>query len=132
MSRPRGTANAGIRYDAEHGEFLLRCASCTKRHLPSFWPLTLEFWNPRVSMIRCRACIAEERRAADRAAYAALAPEARERRLAASRAQRHAQRAFAYKERYERIKADPIAYAAYLEDHRHRSRAYRARLKEAA
>jgi len=56
---------SNVRYDPDMGEFLLRCPDCVSDGR-CWWPLTLEFWNPRRSpggktMQRCRACDAERK-----------------------------------------------------------------------
>lgn len=60
---------SGVRY--LHGEFQLRCEACkASSQGPSYWPLTLEFWEPEKGMNRCRACWAtyhRRRMAAERA-----------------------------------------------------------------
>jgi hypothetical protein len=55
------TAYAGIRYRADIG-WELRCESCSHDREQSYWPLTLEFWNPNAGMTRCRACWTEAAR----------------------------------------------------------------------
>ena len=55
-----------VRFDptmGEHGTFMLRCEHCALRHEGStFWPLTLEFWNPAAGLQRCRSCYNYRRR----------------------------------------------------------------------
>ena len=72
------------------GGFEYRCPSCRE-----WWALTLESWDPRHGMQKCRACIAESAatwhaawrgdpvvaegiRAAQRAKYRAIGPHSRE------------------------------------------------------
>lgn len=57
----------GIRYRPEGWEF--RCGSCARQGKQSYWPLTPEFWSPRLGMARCRACLAESRNVAERRRY---------------------------------------------------------------
>ena len=47
----------GVRYRDDTG-FELRCDDCAGRQdgNPIYWPVTLEFWNPKAGMGRCRAC----------------------------------------------------------------------------
>ena len=74
------TSRAPVRYDKADGEFLLRCDSCVALKRNAYWPITLEFWEPRSGLQKCRAChnlakrlarrkTAEEKRAAQRAYY---------------------------------------------------------------
>ena len=49
------TAYRGIHYNPETG-WELRCEVCSHDRQQSYWPLTLEFWNPKQGMSRCRAC----------------------------------------------------------------------------
>ena len=35
------------------------CLRCRRRGQASFWPLTFDFWDPRLGMSNCRACIRE-------------------------------------------------------------------------
>jgi hypothetical protein len=53
----------GVRWREETG-FEGRCDYCR-----DWWPLTLEFWQPRWSMARCRACINLWRRTYQNAKY---------------------------------------------------------------
>jgi hypothetical protein len=65
MSRHLGDAGACLRFDPIVG-FQARCHDCARRSVQSWWPITLEFWDPRRpgakggwqgrSMKRCRAC----------------------------------------------------------------------------
>lgn len=50
----------GVKF--KEGEFLLRCGSCWAAKEACYWPLTLEFWNPRQGLTRCRACWAADSR----------------------------------------------------------------------
>jgi len=51
----------GVRYNPDIGDFELKCDDCVgKRNTRCYWPLTLDFWNPR-TMQRCRACDVERR-----------------------------------------------------------------------
>ena len=52
----------GVRYDPGEREFLLRCSECAAKGRNAYWPLTLEFWNPKDGLQRCRACSRERRR----------------------------------------------------------------------
>ena len=45
----------GVRWDPKEQEWLLKCDDCSRKAEKCFWPLNLEFWNPK-SMQRCRAC----------------------------------------------------------------------------
>lgn len=79
-----------VRYDRREDEWLMRCDSCASSgQTKAYWPLTLEFWDPRSGLQQCRAChnlakrlrrqqTVEERRAKVRAYYW----EHREHRLA--------------------------------------------------
>jgi hypothetical protein len=49
------TERTGVRYRQDVG-WELRCESCAVLHGERYWPLTLEFWDPRHGMSRCRAC----------------------------------------------------------------------------
>lgn len=50
----------GVRWNPEVDAFTLKCDDCAKRGDACYWPLTLDFWNPR-TMQRCRACDADKR-----------------------------------------------------------------------
>ena len=51
----------GVRWDPGEGEWILKCDECAaKQSTKYYWPLSLEFWNPR-TMQRCRACDKERR-----------------------------------------------------------------------
>lgn len=54
-----------VRYRTDVG-WEMRCDDCRHRHIASFWPLTMEFWNPR-NLARCRACHRERKNAYERA-----------------------------------------------------------------
>lgn len=71
------TCWTGVRWSLELG-WELRCEYCARAKVASWWPLTLEFWNPDKGMTRCRACWNAYVRAARRSA------EARARRIAAT------------------------------------------------
>lgn len=52
----KGARTRGVRWNADTDSFELWCPEC-ERHGggATFWPLTLEFWEPG-RMQRCRAC----------------------------------------------------------------------------
>lgn len=54
-----------VRWDDDTQSFMLRCEDCSAKTGARFWPLTLEFWNPK-TMQRCRACGAEKARKRER------------------------------------------------------------------
>lgn len=60
---------ATIRY--RDGSWELRCERCAalRRVGPTYWPLTLEFWDP-TAMTRCRACHKEVKRQKNKSSYA--------------------------------------------------------------
>ena len=123
----------GSRYDPTLQEFQLRCEGCREKGRASFWPLTLEFWVPRKSMARCRACHNEDRNRSTRDRRASD-PEYRAREQAANRQARREMGRIWYAQRWERLKADPIAYAEYKERRRAQgreaSKRYRDRQRE--
>lgn len=55
----------GVRWDSETELFEMKCDDCSASGQQSYWPLTVEFWNPR-TMQRCRACDYERRRRMER------------------------------------------------------------------
>lgn len=57
MSLPNAPMRAStpVRWNPALGEFELRCDDCRRRSLPSYWPITTEFWIPG-RMVRCKAC----------------------------------------------------------------------------
>ena len=57
----------GVKY--KEGEFYLRCGKCWEANLACYWPLTLEFWEPKLGLTRCRACWATYRRRQKRARH---------------------------------------------------------------
>lgn len=59
------TRHRVARYNADLKEFELQCPHCRSKSRQSYWPLTLEFWNPH-SLSICRACHAERDRAKQR------------------------------------------------------------------
>ena len=105
------------------GEWEYRCASCARKQLACFWPLTLEFWNPHMGMAMCRACKRTERRRSE---------AARRRRETAAARQARIERMRAY--RVEAADALRISRSAalmapeQLERRRARDRAYYANL----
>lgn len=70
-----------VRYDKAEDEFTMRCDSCSAAgKQKAWWPISLEFWEPRSGLQKCRAChnlakrlarrkTAAEKRAAQRAYY---------------------------------------------------------------
>ena len=70
-----------VRYDKAEDEFIMRCDACAAAgKQKAWWPISLEFWEPRSGLQKCRACLnlakrlarrktAEEKRAAQRAYY---------------------------------------------------------------
>jgi hypothetical protein len=108
------TARAGIRFFPDTG-WELRCETCSHDREQSYWPLTLEFWNPKQGMTRCRACwtaLARDRRRAGRGGHR-LSVAARQESLLRTRAyqrewaarKRADQRAAEGRRRYERLAA---------------------------
>lgn len=75
MSRPR-LIRSNVRWEREMDEPQLRCESCATKGGPYWWPLTKEFWDPRLGFARCRACHNAARRKARRAA---MDPNAKQR-----------------------------------------------------
>ena len=77
---------ATVRYRED--TFELRCERCAalRKGNRGYWPLTLEFWNPKRSMTKCRACLTEVTRQTRRIEYAANAA-VREKATAYARAQ---------------------------------------------
>lgn len=63
---PNSRKARGVRWNEELECFEMKCESCFARRGRhpggSYWPLTLEFWDPREGLQRCRACIAEDKR----------------------------------------------------------------------
>jgi len=70
------------------GEFELRCMDCAQGDHGAYWPLTLEFWNPRRGMQRCRACWTAKRRRDEHARRLANPASTRERNRAYALANR--------------------------------------------
>ena len=80
-----------VRYDRAEGEFTMQCPSCLSAGgTKAYWPLTLEFWDPRNGMQRCRACHVLSRR---KARMEKQTPEQR----------REKQRAYYYANRPQRL-----------------------------
>ena len=130
MSRVAGVSpNAGVRWDPDMGEFQLRCTDCASKGRTAYWPLTPEFWQPDWGMTRCRACWNERKAARQRARWRSD-PEWRARKLEENREQRRAQQRVMYRLRWERLRADPEKYAAYVEARRARQREASARYRE--
>lgn len=109
MSRPKGSWNVGVRY--VDGEWELRCNDCAKKSVARYWPLTLEFWLPKLGMSRCRACWLERRAARDRDRWA-NDPSFREGKRQRNIQHRRDMGHIIYKDRWERLKADPVAHEA--------------------
>ena len=82
-----GVRRVSIRYDAKEGEFQARCESCVASgRSKGYWPMTLEFWDPKLGLQNCRAChrlrrrlrhrdTAEDRRRKQRDYYARTRPD---------------------------------------------------------
>lgn len=68
MTKPKAVLpymQRGVRYI--DGEFQLRCDHCAKSRQGAFyWPITLEYWDPKRGMGRCRACWVIRHRALQR------------------------------------------------------------------
>lgn len=93
---------SGVRWREDTG-FELRCETCAQDGgQTTYWPLTLEFWNPRDSMRFCRACLSRRRRVRERARSHAD-PEYRARKRADALYQREAKRV--YQREYRRQNA---------------------------
>ena len=120
MTRPKDTVNAGVRLSVE-GDWELRCNDCSRRGQTRYWPLTPEFWQPKWGMTRCRACWMDRRAARNRERWR-TDPKWRAAKLAENREQRRAMARFAYRERWARLKADPVKYAEYVERRRAKQR----------
>lgn len=60
-TRRPGEAWTGVRYREDVG-FEMRCESCSRKGIESYWPLDLEFWNVNKGMTRCKACWTEYER----------------------------------------------------------------------
>lgn len=133
MSRPVGTPNVGIRWDPDMGEAQLRCEDCRRKGRASFWPITLEFWQPQWGWSRCRACWMERKAARNRERWA-NDPAFRAKKLELNREHRRAMARVMYRQRWEQLRADPVKYEAYLAARRERQRAasarYRAKQRE--
>ena len=77
----------GVRWREDVG-FELRCDVCAKaRRTDCYWPLTLDFWNPRRGMTMCRACRRRADAVASRSRYHRDG-RVRSQKLASSRHQR--------------------------------------------
>lgn len=125
----------GVRYDRDLEEFQMRCGDCSRRGLNAYWPMTLEFWEPKHGLTRCRACW-KARRAAELRERYRTDPAYAERRRAANRAQKEAKNRI-YNERYyparrARLLADPDAHEAWKARQREATARYRAKLRGAA
>jgi hypothetical protein len=49
----------------------MRCDNCASTGgREAYWPMTVEFWNPRASLTHCRACLLAMKRARERERYA--------------------------------------------------------------
>jgi hypothetical protein len=84
----RSDIHRPARWNAELGEFELQCPECVSKCRNSYWPLTIEFWNPR-SVRRCRACHLEGDRAKKRALRQDPAVREKNRRDSAAWRARH-------------------------------------------
>lgn len=107
-----------------------RCDECAKRDTDArFWPLTLEFWNPKKSMRRCRSCQRALEAKAARAKYLANTTF-RERRLNNARKYRAEVRGTLHVKdaaKWAATKADPLLLEQARERGRKSQAAYRAR-----
>lgn len=54
-----------VRYNKAEDEWSMRCADCAAADRACWWPIGIEFWDPR-SLLRCRACETAKRRRQDR------------------------------------------------------------------
>lgn len=62
-----GVRRVSIRYDKAEGEFEARCEMCAASgQTKAYWPLTLEFWDPKIGLQNCRACHRLRRRLRNR------------------------------------------------------------------
>lgn len=131
-----GGSPEGVRWDADLEEFQKRCDSCASTGRgPIYWPLTLEFWEPKHGMTRCRACWRRRHAAKVREALR-HDPVRYARKLEANREQKRAKNAIYnaqyYPAKMERLRSDPERYDAWKARHREASARYRARLREQA
>ena len=125
MSIRPGIKSSPFRWREDVG-FEARCPDCVISGGACFWPITLEFWDPKRGMTRCRGC--HDRRAAAnlRARYRSdpLKLERNRRYRAANRdAQRIKDAA-----RWAAVKADPERLAVRREQNRLANAAYKQRL----
>lgn len=54
--RPGNRPPSGVRWREDLGCFEMRCDDCRLAGAARYWPLTREFWDPRMGMTRCIAC----------------------------------------------------------------------------
>lgn len=84
-----------VRYNPDTDEFEMQCGRCRDLGQKSYWPIDTDFWAPRSSLQKCRACHNTERRLARRKAQDANAKQrayyrANAARILAKRKARHA------------------------------------------
>lgn len=111
----------------------MRCEDCAISGGKAYWPLTLEFWEPKHGLSRCKACHLHARAKRLRDALR-NDPVARAAKYAANREQRRVMGRIWEQARRERIANDPERLAARRERTREATRRYRERkrLQEAA
>ncbi len=115
------SSNRRVRWNPTLGEFELQCPKCRDAYRASFWPITVEYWQPwRPS--RCRACWLEYDRTKQRERR--QKPEVRARDNAATAA---------WRDRHPGYNAATAALWRKLNPERKREqdRAYHARKKAA-
>jgi flagellar motility protein MotE (MotC chaperone) len=121
----------GVRYDPDLGEFQMRCGDCSRRSERAFWPLTLEFWEPKHGMNRCKACHNEIKARRVREALRAD-PARKAAKYAANREQRRVKGRIYEERRRNKVVQDPELLQRRRDLHRAATARYRAKQKEAA
>jgi hypothetical protein len=117
----RADLHRPARWNPDLKEFELQCPDCVAKCRQSYWPLSIEFWNPR-TVRRCRACIAERDR-----------DKQRERRKNPAARAHDLEMAAAWRDRHPGYNAETAAIWRKLNPERKREqdRAYHAKRKAA-
>lgn len=140
MTAPKAVVvrDAPVRWREDTG-WEMRCSSCAIKRRQRFWPLTHEFWNYRLGMKACRACVMERAAAKKRERYYASEEyrEDRKRKAREYRAEMGATVKIIDQKRWQaflerRANASEDELQTLREKAAERQRRYRARRRERA